>query len=375
MARSVVFTSLPPALAAADRDVALAKVIDALDRETRRSSASRIYACFPRTPGSATATITEGRDGPLREPAEVTCTTTVEATAVRQWRATFVVDWPATDGVPAGRWGSQVLFDASGQASMQGLLFLDGWEVVFPGTWSERLPAGPVPDLEPGTLVRVVGTSLQAGVIDKPLEHGGPSDGSFIDGMPGSLFRVVEGPVADDGLDWYRLDSGQELGWAVPWADGRPLVEVVEPPCPTADPPTVEDVVYLSPLVRRVCFGDRELAFGPSQYAQREDVGGDEPVGEPAWLAHPVPYWALFGNGGTKGIDAGLPAVLAPGVERPAARDWITVRGHFNDPASTTCSWGYPDSGGPRETTPPEVQHRRCAETFVITSIEPADAP
>ena len=375
MARSLAFNSLPPALEEADRDAALAKAIDGLDRETRRSG-SRIYACFPRTPGSATVTITEGRDGPLREPAEVTCTTTVEATALRQWRATLVVDWPETDGVPAGRWGSGLLFDASGQASVQGTLFPDAWEVAFPGSWSAAPPAGPLPELPPGTLVRVVGTSLQAGILNQPLEPGGPSDtGNFIDGAPGALLTVVDGPVADDGLDWYRFDNGHELGWAVPSADGRPLVEVViEPACPATDPPSVEDVVYLPLPLRRLCYGDQELMFGPAQYARREEVSGDPPPGEPAWLATDPPFWALFGSGGATGVDAGMPAVLAPGVEMPGPRDWITVRGHFNDPAAATCSVTYPE-GWTAENPPPEVQHRRCAERFVITSIEPADAP
>jgi hypothetical protein len=257
---------------------------------------------------------------------------------------------------------------------MQGRLYPEEEEAGFPGAFTQPLPAGPLPELEPGTLVRVVGTWMQAGVIDKPLEPGGPSDATFIDAMPGALFTVVDGPVEDDGLTWYRLDGGSELGWAAPWADGHPLIEVAEPVCPTAEAPTVEDVVYLSSLVRRLCYGERQLTFGPSQYARREEVGGDEVAGEPAWLATPMPFWALFGSGGAKGIDAGLPAVLAPGLAKPAPGAWITARGHFNDPAAATCTWTYPAEWSV-EAMPPEVQHRRCAEHFVITSIEPADAP
>ena len=82
----------------------------------------------------------------------------------------------------------------------------------------------------------------------------------------------------------------------------------------------------------------------------------------------------LSGSGGTNGIDAGLRVALAPGVVAPAPGSWVTVRGHYDDPAAATCSWTYPEgSGVPAE--PPEVQHRRCAERFVITSIEQADAP
>ncbi len=205
-----------------------------------------------------------------------------------------------------------------------------------PGHVVRPVPAGPVPELEPGTLVRVVGT-IATGRCDRTCRSsdGGPSDSSFIDGMPaGPCCRVVEGPVADDGLDWYRLTTGRSSAGPSPGQMvGRSSRSLsLHARRPTR--PTVEDVVYLSALVRRVCFGDRELALRtqPVRAAGRT-LAATSPLGEPAWLAHPVPYSALFGIGGTNGIDAGLPAVLAPGVERPAARDWVTVRGHFNDPA------------------------------------------
>src|SRR4051794_9304864 len=81
VARSLTFTAMPSPLAEADRDAALAKAIESRDREMRRYPGSRLLGCFPRTPGSPTATITEGRDGPLRGPAEGTCTTAGAAAA------------------------------------------------------------------------------------------------------------------------------------------------------------------------------------------------------------------------------------------------------------------------------------------------------
>ena len=132
---------------------------------------------------------------------------------------------------------------------------------------------------------------------------------------------------------------------------------------PARAAPTVEDVAYLSPVVRHLCYDDGELTFGPSQYARRVDVEGDVPRHEPPWLATDIPFYAVFGAGGASGIDAGLPAVLAPGVEAPEPDAWVTVRGHFNDPASSSCHWTYAP-GWDMEQLPPDAQVRRCQETF-----------
>lgn len=376
VARSFAYLDPPPPLEEAGRDAALAAIIDDFDRQMRRYPGSRLAACFPRAPGEVAATVAEGPDGPLGRPVEVTCTTTVEPTAVRLWRATIAVSWPARDGAPAGRWGWELQFQADGTGGSQGQLFQEQDKVAFPGAWNTPLPPGPLPALAPGTLVRAAGPDIQMGMYNHELTPGGPSDSqSQIGVRPGQLMVAVKGPVTDDGLDFYLFDDGVSLGWAVPTADGRPLVEVVsELSCPTAAEPMVEDLAYLSPLVRRLCYGDRELAFGPAQFSTREDVTGDPTMGEPAWLALALPTSALFGSGGASGVDAGLPALLAPGVRRPAPGDWITVRGHFNDPAATTCTFSYPEEWQ-LEQAPPDMQHRRCAEHFVITSIEPTEAP
>jgi hypothetical protein len=60
-------------------DAGLARALDDMDREFRRDPRSRLFGCFPRTPGEVTTPIADGPNGPLREPVEVTCRTTIDA--------------------------------------------------------------------------------------------------------------------------------------------------------------------------------------------------------------------------------------------------------------------------------------------------------
>jgi hypothetical protein len=93
---------------------------------------------------------------------------------------------------------------------------------------------------------------------------------------------------------------------------------------------------------------------------------------DPAWLAA-EPEWAIYGSG-VDGLDPGLPVALAPSVDGLPTEGWVLVRGHFDDPAASTCRVVYPAEWG-TPTPPLDAQTRRCQERFVVTSVEPTEGP
>lgn len=107
--------------------------------------------------------------------------------------------------------------------------------------------------------------------------------------------------------------------------------EPYEPPCP-ATVALVQEVAALQPFERMVCFGDREISFGPVRRQEYHVMQGSPP-----WL------------GGEAGLDffTALPFDSADGVAVPAGL-WLQITGHFDDPGC----------GG----------DLACRERFVVTS-------
>ena len=377
IARSLRFSERPPELDEATRDAALATAIDSKDREMRFYPRSRLLGCMPRTPGEQQASVTEGPGGVLTEPVEVTCSTSVEATEIGLWRAELLVSWDDGHAVDAGRWGQVLYFDATGAVLGGGTiagLAADGSEGdIFPGSAHPQPAAieGPLV-LPAGSLVRVLVPDLYAGIYNMELSD----ETSYlptIGGSVGTYLYVLEGPVERDGLEWYLAAAEHEIGWMVPVADGRPLVEVVaQPDCPSMLDAT--ELAYQQALVRRLCAGTGDITLGPVQ-AGRRDLGGfDQVTADPAWLAA-EPEWELFGAGGSGGPDPGLPVALEPSLGETLPDDgWLTVTGHFDDPASVSCTRTLPSEWG-QPPEPPQLQVLRCRDRFVVTAIDPAAAP
>jgi hypothetical protein len=377
MARSLRFDIRPAELAPASRDTALARAIDDQDREARAWAGSDLFGCFPRTPGDRTVEITSGPDGPLLEPVTVTCTTSVEPMTVGLWQVTLVAAWSSDGG---GTWGKDVFVAADGSRTGE-VQFRGNVEVTFPGSTGPLPPpvSGPI-DLPPGSIVEV----LPPGIMDnepvqRMLEAPHPDVGVQMgQAAAGARLAVVAGPISHEGTDWFQVEltAGtsypSRFAWVPATASGRPLLRIVEPRCPDG-PVTVAMLLRLVPAERAACFADDELELGPV-IADRvtEDQGGIID-GSPDWLA-PDTTWRLFGDDGPEGLDGSLPVALGPGVDGIPLHQLLTVRGHFNDPASSGCERVPPESWG----QPPEPRHvaeARCRELFVITSAGPRPAP
>lgn len=387
VARSLRFDATSPPLDASRRDEALARTIDALDRETRIWRGNDFYGCFPRTPGKREALIDDrlyehGPDGPLAEPVPVTCTTSVEPTALGLWHATLVVSWDAGDGYPAGEWGWEIFFGPDGAGGASGQMALGG-EVAYPGTVGALPPPldGPL-EVPIGSIVEVLPPGIEQ--TGRPIraisEHPQATIGDRVvmDARAGSRFYVVDGPIAHEGFDWYLVEMWggtshfSEFAW-VPATDGeRPLLLVVQPDCPT-DQIDVAALLRLIPAERLVCFGDRELRLSPTVLGPLEGDQGGSVVGDPDWLASD-PTLMLYGGEGPEGLDGGIVVVISPTLDdRPPEGVPLTIHGHFDDPASTTCAMTYPEGWG--SVRDRDLQIRACRERFVITAFEDVGAP
>jgi hypothetical protein len=382
LAASLRFTRKPPALDERQRDAKLADAIDRTDRDSREFRGSRMYGCFPRTPGERQVLLEDGPAGPLPEPLLVTCTTSIETTPLRLWRATLRLTWDAGVGHSAGAWDTEMLFGMDPSIGAQG--GADGNDLVqFPGTQGPAEPpsAGPLV-VAVGDIVEVVapgiaqdqGGSIQA-LYATPNETIG--DRLVYDAHAGRRFAIVGGPLRHAGSEWYLVESSfgtaypGEIVWLPAVHRDAPLVKVVEPTCPAR--PRLEDLLYLLPAERVLCYGDEPLTLEPTM-AQRADpttVGGV--TGTPPWLAAD-PSLRLFGEGGPDGVDGPLSVALAPSLGRDLPiGPWLRVTGHFDDPAAATCERVFPEGWGAPE--PPDIQHRRCSQVFVITGVEERSAP
>ena len=383
IARSLRFDYHPPSLELATRDVALARILDAIDRETRLWRGSDLFGCFPRSPGAAEAVIDDllhdyGPDGRLAAPVAVTCTTTVEPTSFETWYATLVVSWEAGDGYPTGEWGWFASFDANGiAASSQGQL-VPAEDLLVPGTVGVLQPPvdGPF-EIPLGSIVEVLppGVPQTSGPIQAIYANPLPAIGDRLayDAQPGYRYGVVAGPITHAGYEWYQVESQPgtsypaEFVW-IPSTDGtRPLVRIVQPACPGE--PSILDLVLIKPFERLRCYGDRDITLQSAIAILAVDEGNLGAVeGTPAWLAKFTP-WRLYGSDGPDGLDGALPIAIDPSLgESIPTGTLITVTGHFDDDTSTTCERAQPDELAYRES--PELQQLRCRELFVVTSVE-----
>lgn len=181
-----------------------------------------------------------------------------------------------------------------------------------------------------------------------------PDTSAVVDGRLtiGDRAFVVNGPVQDSGYTWYQVapllrpdGSAAAFGWiAAASREGEPWVRPAEPACPGAV--NLMTVLALQPLERLACFGDQRLQLSSARISC--GIADGPWTGDPAWLA------SFSGCGLAEGDD--VLAVRTP----PGGRDVatylpgpVTVRGHFDDPASATCTI---TSAVPEVPAPPREQ-------------------
>ena len=179
-----------------------------------------------------------------------------------------------------------------------------------------------------------------------------------------------------------------ETLWARATLNGRPLLAVVEPVCPS-QPVDVERILLLTPAERLACYGSADVILAPAMLATdppAEPVfcaGPDvavptvcpDSVSSPAWLTEPS-MRRVFGSRGTSSPAGGLGAWLDPALSEIPDGQWVRVTGHFDDPSSATCTWTHPDGFDLTGVgLLPDEQVLTCRERFVITSFQRIDGP
>lgn len=201
------------------------------------------------------------------------------------------------------------------------------------------------------------------------------SDASAIDPVRvpiGFLAYIVDGPVAADGYDWYRVapfpptlsdvvESHPEFGWlAAAGKDGEPWIAPWDGNCPQPD----WDGMMLSPrLVGLTCWGGAEITL---QGTVRCDASS-QPGGEPTWL-WTIPC-RLVGRDYGDLLAGGIGVHFAPDVEvMPRDGTRVRVTGHLDNPAAKTCTL-VPFSGELSEVPHPELVRLGCRLKFVVTEI------
>jgi hypothetical protein len=171
----------------------------------------------------------------------------------------------------------------------------------------------------------------------------------------GQTVFVVVGPVDHGGVPSYLIqhygdpDKGfrpdGDLGW-ITAATAEENLAAAAPGCPP-DPPDLAAVAALQPFARLVCFGGRDLTFGPvtaSDYAIGARISR-------RWLS----------SDGRPDFFTGLAYVTdAPGLGL-ADGQWATVTGHFDAPSAAKCG----DEG----------LVAFCREQFHVSAIQPVGAP
>lgn len=138
--------------------------------------------------------------------------------------------------------------------------------------------------------------------------------------------------------------------------------------CPSELPTALASVTQLAD---RSCYGTTELAI--EGWLAEQQVSVDHGEAAPGWV---MPISALFPDRPTvrewtldyllAGPLGGLDVVTPPdtGIDLSGLGRWVTLRGHFNDPAALACTPTLVDS------YPDEFAGPDCDRLFVVTGLQ-----
>ena len=124
------------------------------------------------------------------------------------------------------------------------------------------------------------------------------------------------------------------------------------------------------------CFGTTELAL--QGWLAEDGIGVDQGEKSPSWT---MAWHSLFATVPTTGEFTfdfllsdhayGVRVVTPPerDIDDLGAGQWVTLRGHFNDPAASACSFVDPEAAADPNAD------AECGRLFVATAIEELDRP
>ena len=204
----------------------------------------------------------------------------------------------------------------------------------------------------------------------------------------GGLFMMYDWPIKADGYTWYAgftlltskpgvlpdlptpIETGYDEvlgGWMATGTEDTPFLFPLGARCPTTR--NLENVGAMLDSERLSCFGSDTLelegTFGCG------GCGGEAPgTYEPGWLANVLEFDYLNGSG----EDGARFALHFPpsGPARPPEETRVRVRGHFDDPAASTCRITVlGDDGTLSVKIANDAAEQWCRSKFVVESITP----
>jgi hypothetical protein len=199
-------------------------------------------------------------------------------------------------------------------------------------------------------------------------------------GRGGRLFIIGEPTDAGD-LRWYRIgtilpplclgECEQFVGYvATPLSGEDQWLEKIDLDCP-ASPMSADDLARLARLEALSCYGRRDIVVR-GRFVSVVGQGDSGPIHyTPGWLADP------FVEPGFLEITAGVAIGFRPHPDSAAAAEMppvgaaLTVTGHFEDAAATSCRASLEAEASPSVQLPaPALTVLRCRGQFVWTVYE-----
>jgi len=203
------------------------------------------------------------------------------------------------------------------------------------------------------------------------------------------IVRDIIPPVEADGFVWYQgdgpfgdgtgelpplpqpADAGIEpvSGWFAATEGTKLFVKPAPARCPTSI--DVKNLGAMLPAERLSCFGDRSIEF-KATYAYGCPTCEYFGRFDPAWLASPNEVNYVTESGiGVSGL--GLNVRVPPALVRPENGSWVSVHGHFDDPAARDCSisltpWDYRDMRLDR--VPGSIAKLWCRQQLVVEKFD-----
>ena len=205
-----------------------------------------------------------------------------------------------------------------------------------------------------------------------------PGEALFGGVMPAAMAGSTAGfvgigrVVTPAGLNSVMWHSANGLDWS---GEVDPVLGLIRSAvvgtCPALPETQLEWLAIPAPVAAE-CFGDTPITFS-GWLTEGGGCGGFTPgTFEPEWLAsmfatYPVlvtPFEAEYGGCGSAARHPSL-------VSIPDKQQWVTVTGHYDDPAASTCHW-LPDPMYVNAVLIDQAwQVQRCRWVFVATAVVP----
>lgn len=190
----------------------------------------------------------------------------------------------------------------------------------------------------------------------------------------GTEVLLTQGPLANDGLDWYEVFfswlpvdppnfADVTFGWIAAGPTGQPPTSISIEPSRCPDTVTATVIGGMSSLARLQCLGS-----GPHEVTGIMHGCTDYYVsGEPAWLF--TECLNLFNPDGT---ETKLTLFFPPALGSAGLKDGDVVRvvGHVDDPAAVECRLAPDPLASAVSQASASLVQQQCRSHFVVSEIE-----